>query len=131
MLVKLDHIQLAMPKGEEAKARAFYHGMLELEELEKPETLNARGGCWFAGPGLRLHLGVEEPFQPARKAHPAFQVADLAALAEKLAKHHYEVIWDTLLPMRRFYSADAFGNRIEFLENYDNPLQLRQTATIA
>ena len=85
MITGLDHIQIAMPRGKEPAARAFYSELLGLRELPKPPQLVARGGCWFSGPGLVLHLGVEEPFVAARKAHPAFRVADLdACQAEEL-----------------------------------------------
>ena len=80
----LDHLQLAMPAGKEAEARAFYGGLLGLVELEKPSQLAGRGGCWFALGTQALHLGVDTPFTPARKAHPAFTVSDLEALRERL-----------------------------------------------
>ena len=84
MLTGLDHIQLALPAEGEAAARAFYGDLLGLTEVARPAPLAARGGCWFVGPGLQLHLGVETPFAPARKAHPAFLVTDLAALKARL-----------------------------------------------
>lgn len=113
----LDHVQLAMPRGGEAEARGFYGRLLGLQELEKPATLAGRGGAWFALPdGHGLHLGVEEPFRPNRKAHPAFVAADLDALARALGAEGRTVAWDdALAPRRRFYGEDPFGNRLEFL----------------
>lgn len=117
-LTALDHVQLAMPPGAEAEAaaRAFYGGLLELGELFKPPILAARGGVWFGGPGFQLHLGVETDFHPARKAHPALRCSDLDALARTLLAASYSVEWDEAIPgVRRFYSSDPFGNRLEFL----------------
>jgi catechol 2,3-dioxygenase-like lactoylglutathione lyase family enzyme len=116
----LDHVQLAMPAGGEAQARAFYGGLLGMRELEKPEQLAARGGCWFEAPGAQLHLGVEAGFTPARKAHPALRVDDLEALREALTSAGAPVTPDDTLPnVRRFYAADPFGNRIEFIQEGD------------
>ena len=116
MISALDHVQLALPAGGEEEARAFYGDLLELPEVEKPEPLKSRGGVWFAGPDFGLHLGVETPFVPAKKAHPAFRVERLEVLAERLNGAGVEVVWDTALPeVRRFYAADPFGNRLEFL----------------
>jgi catechol 2,3-dioxygenase-like lactoylglutathione lyase family enzyme len=111
--VRIDHVQLAAPTGCEAAARAFYGGMLGLAEIEKPEPLRSRGGVWFElGGGQQLHIGVEPGFTPARKAHPAFAVEDLDALAGRLG----EVDWDDdVAGLRRFYAADPWGNRLEFV----------------
>jgi catechol 2,3-dioxygenase-like lactoylglutathione lyase family enzyme len=115
VITGLDHVQLACPPGAEDDARAFYGGLLGLGEIEKPEPLRARGGVWFECGAQQLHLGVEEQFRPARKAHPALRVAsveELRALAERLG----EVRWDDDLPgFQRFYVDDPFGNRIEVL----------------
>jgi catechol 2,3-dioxygenase-like lactoylglutathione lyase family enzyme len=115
VITALDHVQLACPPGAEDDARAFYGGLLGLREIEKPEPLRARGGVWFECGAQQLHLGVEEQFRPARKAHPALRVAsveELRALAERLG----EVRWDDDLPgFQRFYVDDPFGNRIEVL----------------
>ena len=115
MISGLDHVQLACPPGGEDEARAFYGGLLGLPEIEKPEPLRARGGVWFECGAHQLHLGVEEDFRPARKAHPALRVAsaaDLRALAERLG----DVRWDEDLPgFERFYVDDPFGNRLEVL----------------
>ncbi|MBW4040739.1 MAG: glyoxalase [Acidobacteria bacterium] len=115
--VTLHHVQLAMPRGEESTARAFWAGVLGMTELTKPPVLAARGGCWFRGGGLEVHLGVEDPFAPARKAHPGVLVRDLPALAERLENTGLTVTWDDGFPgHHRFYVSDPFGNRLEFLE---------------
>lgn len=120
MLTGLDHIQLAMPAGGEAEARRFYGEVLGLRELAKPAPLAARGGCWFEGPTLQLHLGVEQPFAPARKAHPAFLVADLAAWQAHLEQAGIATTPDETVPgVRRCYAADPFGNRLEFVQDGD------------
>lgn len=116
--VELDHVQIAAPEGCEEAARAWFGGLLALEEIEKPERLRERGGAWFALGERQLHIGVEKAFAPARKAHVALRVgaAELDRLAERLAAAGSPVIWDDALPgERRFYSADPWGNRIEFL----------------
>jgi catechol 2,3-dioxygenase-like lactoylglutathione lyase family enzyme len=119
--IALHHTQLAMPRGEEEAARAFYSGALGMTELEKPPVLAARGGCWFRGGGVELHLGVEDPFVPARKAHPGLLVAGLSALAVALEAAGRTVTWDDEFPgYSRFYAADPFGNRLEFLEPEDS-----------
>jgi catechol 2,3-dioxygenase-like lactoylglutathione lyase family enzyme len=116
-IVGLDHVQLAMPAGGEAQARAFYGSLLGMRELEKPMELAGRGGCWFAAPGTQLHLGVEANFVPARKAHPALRVDDLEALRTVLSAAGMPITPDDTLPhVRRFYTADPFGNRIELIQ---------------
>jgi len=111
----LDHVQLACPPGGEAHARRFYGELLGLPELDKPEPLRARGGVWFECGAQQLHLGVEEPFAPARKAHPALLVGSVSEL-EGLAERLGEVRWDEDLPgFARFYVDDPFGNRLELL----------------
>lgn len=117
MLVSIHHIQLAMPEGGEEAARGFYGALLKLDEVPKPAPLQGRGGVWFQRGSLRLHLGVEPNFRPAAKAHPALQVAGLAALAARLEEAGVVVTHDNALPgYARFYALDPFGNRIEFLE---------------
>jgi ribosomal protein S18 acetylase RimI-like enzyme len=114
MIRGLDHVQVAAPRGGEDAARAFYGHLLGLEELPKPERLRARGGVWFDLGDHRLHVGIEEPFAPARKAHPALAVApasELHALADRLGAAGHEVSWDG----PRIYVADPFGNRLELL----------------
>jgi catechol 2,3-dioxygenase-like lactoylglutathione lyase family enzyme len=116
MITGVDHVQLAMPRGREDGARSFYAGLLGMTELAKPPVLAARGGCWFASGTAVLHLGVEEPFAPARKAHPALLVDDLEALAAALAAAGYACVRaDGEIPgVRRFHTNDPFGNRVEF-----------------
>ena len=110
----IDHVQVAAPPGCEQAARAFYGGALGLEELPKPEPLAARGGCWFRAGAQELHVGVEEPFAPARKAHPGLVVDDLDALAARLAGEGIAVSWDDAIPgTKRCHVADPFGNRLE------------------
>jgi catechol 2,3-dioxygenase-like lactoylglutathione lyase family enzyme len=117
-VVGLDHLLLAMPRGQEAAARAFYSGLLGLPELQKPANLAARGGVWFALGSQQLHLGVEKEFRPALKAHPAFLVRDLAALRARLVQHGYAPYEDEPLEgFQRFYVADPFGNRLELMEH--------------
>ena len=114
---RLDHILLAMPPGREEEARAFYHGMLGIAETIKPPDLAARGGCWFEDGPLKIHLGVEKGFVPARKAHPAFIVDDLKALAAKLEQGGYTLARDVPLEgYDRLFVDDPFGNRIELME---------------
>ncbi|RYG91554.1 glyoxalase [Loktanella sp. IMCC34160] len=110
-----DHTQLAIPKGGEDDARAFWVGILGMTELPKPEALAGRGGLWLRAGEVELHLGVEEPFSPARKAHPCFRVPDLDDIARRLVVEGHEVRWDTALTdRRRFFTDDPFCNRIEF-----------------
>lgn len=117
MIQGLHHVQLAMPQGEEERAKAFYIYVLGFKELEKPTILKDRGGVWFLGAGVELHLGVEQPFAPAKKAHPAFQVASLKQAMERLSDQGIDFLHDVDLPtLRRIYIDDPFGNRIELLE---------------
>lgn len=119
-VVGLDHVQLAIPKGEEALARLFYAELLGLRPVPKPRSLRIRGGSWFLGPGIALHLGVEEPFRPNRKAHPALLVADLERARRAIEAAGYAVHTDESgLPARRFYVDDPFGNRIELVDARD------------
>jgi len=113
----IDHVQLAMPKDREDDARRFYGEVLGLPEQPKPPNLAKRGGCWFGTERIVLHLGVEDGFRPARKAHPALLVEDLPALVQRLGDAGVEVTEDEPLPgYDRVYVADPFGNRIELLE---------------
>lgn len=119
-LAGLDHIQLAIPVGGEEAARRFYGEILGLAEVPKPAELATRGGCWFSGPGLHLHLGVEDPFGPATKAHPGLLVEDLeAARAALEAAGAPTRDDDAAVPIRRFYTEDPFGNRIELIDAVD------------
>jgi catechol 2,3-dioxygenase-like lactoylglutathione lyase family enzyme len=111
------HVQLAMPEGREDDAVGFYAGILGLEEIPKPPALAGRGGAWFRSGGVEVHLGVEEGFVPARKAHPAFLVDDLAGLEERLRGSGMEPAADVELEgHRRVHVSDPFGNRLELIE---------------
>lgn len=117
MIAAVDHVQLAAPPGSEDALRAYYTGILGMTELPKPPALAARGGCWFQAGPVQLHLGIEEAFRPAGKAHPGLRVVGIEAYAERLAARGATVTWDGDLPgHRRFYSHDPVGNRLEFLE---------------
>jgi catechol 2,3-dioxygenase-like lactoylglutathione lyase family enzyme len=116
-VVGLDHVQLAMPPGREDEAEAFYSGLLGIPRVPKPPVLAARGGCWFEDPPLRLHLGVEADFRPARKAHPALAVVGLNRLAARLRAAGLEVRpGDGVEGQEQCYVDDPFGNRIELIE---------------
>jgi catechol 2,3-dioxygenase-like lactoylglutathione lyase family enzyme len=116
-ILGLDHVQLAMPAGQEHVARAFYSDVLGLIEEQKPANLSLRGGVWFRGGPVRLHLGVEAEFRAARKAHPALLVRGLAELGARCRAAGFEPIADEPLPgFDRFYIFDPFGNRLELLE---------------
>ena len=116
-MLRLDHVQLAIPKGAEDLCRPFYVGLLGLKEVPKPPALAGRGGLWLESGSVRIHLGVEEDFRPARKAHPAIAVADLDGLARTMSEAGHEPAWDEAIPdVRRFYVQDPVGNRIEFME---------------
>jgi GNAT superfamily N-acetyltransferase len=114
MITAVDHVQVAAPPGSEDAARAFYGELLGLAELEKPAALRARGGAWFAVGDQQLHVGIEDPFAPARKAHPALRLpraGALRALAARLDAAGHTVAWDG----PRCYVADPFGNRLELI----------------
>jgi catechol 2,3-dioxygenase-like lactoylglutathione lyase family enzyme len=116
-LKSIDHIQLAIPPGGEDQARRFYDALLGVPEVPKPTEMAARGGCWFEQEGLRIHLGVEEDFRPSRKAHPAFIVEGLRALAARLEEGGCRPTrGDGFDGCLRFYVDDPFGNRIELIE---------------
>jgi catechol 2,3-dioxygenase-like lactoylglutathione lyase family enzyme len=113
MALALDHVQVMMPKGREDEARAFYAGLLGLTEVEKPEPMRANGGVWFAE---GIHVSGEEDFSPPRRAHPALRVDDPDVLADRLAAAGCSVDWDERWPgVRRFYTRDPFGNRLELV----------------
>lgn len=120
-IVGLDHVQVAAPPGCEDAARAFYGGLLGLLEIDKPPLLEVRGGCWFRVGAGELHVGVEDPFRPALKAHPALLVGSggaLEELAESLAGSGVEIRWadDAETPgQRRFHVSDPWGNRVEVI----------------
>ena len=116
-LVGVHHVQLAMPPGQEEVAEVFYTGSLGMERVPKPAHLAGRGGCWFRGSGLELHLGIEEGFRPSAKAHPALRVEGLAALRDSLEQAGAELTEDTQLDGHdRCYVQDPFGNRLELIE---------------
>lgn len=116
-LKKIDHIQLAAPRGCEEAAREFFSGILGLIEVEKPAELKKRGGVWFEFGTFQLHIGVEEPFSPAKKAHPAFVVENIEGLKGHLVEKDIPFSEDADLPgASRIHVHDPFGNRLEFLE---------------
>jgi len=118
MILSIDHIQIAMPAGGEEQARAFYINLLGFTEIPKPPELAKRGGAWFESDSTQLHLGVEQDFRPARKAHPAFIVDHLEVLLARLQNAGFEI--DTSQPpldgYQRAHVFDPFGNRIELME---------------
>jgi len=116
-VVGIDHVQLAMPAGREEEARAFYAGLLGIPEVPKPAELARRGGAWFENGAVKVHLGVEAGFRPARKAHPALLVRDLRGLVLRLREAGAAIAEDEPLPgYDRIFTADPFGNRLELLE---------------
>jgi catechol 2,3-dioxygenase-like lactoylglutathione lyase family enzyme len=116
MLAAIDHVQLAMPPGREDEARAFFGGLLGMTEIPKPSALTARGGCWFESGAVRLHLGVEQDFRPAKKAHPALLCSDYERLLARLRAAGAAVTSDEAIEgIRRCYIEDPFGNRIELV----------------
>jgi catechol 2,3-dioxygenase-like lactoylglutathione lyase family enzyme len=121
-IIAIEHVQLAMPQGGEQAAREFYEGLLGIPEIPKPAHLAARGGAWFERGALKIHLGVETDFRPARKAHPALLVQDLEGLIAHLRAHHVDVDDDEPLEgYLRVYVTDPFGNRIELMERRASP----------
>ncbi len=117
-ILSIDHVQIAMPVGQEDLARPFYADVLGFTEIPKPAELAKRGGVWFQSNGVQLHLGVDADFRPARKAHPAFIVSDLDLMIAKVQQAGYET--DTSQPplegYKRAHVFDPFGNRIELME---------------
>jgi len=114
----IDHVQVAAPPGCEPEARRYYGELLGLRELIKPDSLKQQGGCWFASAnGQQLHVGVQHPFTPARKAHPAFAITRFDELRARMTELGAEVIDDSAIAgLRRFFSYDPWGNRLEFVE---------------
>jgi catechol 2,3-dioxygenase-like lactoylglutathione lyase family enzyme len=116
-VLRLDHVQLAMPAGREDDAAAFYEGLLGIPQVPKAPHLAARGGCWFERGDLKVHLGVEKDFRPATKAHPALLVDDVRTLAAAIGAAGHRVVDDEPLEgYDRVYVDDPFGNRIELLQ---------------
>ncbi|HNQ06933.1 MAG TPA: VOC family protein [Tetrasphaera sp.] len=117
-ITRLQHVQLAIPPGGEQASRSFWVDALGFIEVPKPPMLAVRGGCWFRLGDLEMHMGIEEPFVPARKAHPALLATDLDALAARLTEAGGEVRWSQEVPgTKRFHTDDPFGNRLEFIED--------------
>jgi len=117
LVVEIDHVQIAAPKGCECDARKFFGDLLGLSEIQKPVALRSRGGCWFRVGSRQLHIGIEDGFSPATKAHPAFATRDIGALSERLEQTGVQITWDDAVAgIRRFYVADPWGNRLEFTE---------------
>ena len=126
LVTDIDHLQIAAPKGCEAQARHFFGDVLGLAEIEKPKSLRSRGGCWFRVGSRQLHIGVEEPFRPATKAHPAFSVNDIQTAFAHLQNRGILCVWDKpLAGRRRFYARDPWGNRLEFTQPSQNGLRFR------
>lgn len=118
----IDHVQLAMPADGEERAREFYATLLGMREVEKPTMLAQRGGCWFESGPVRIHLGVEADFRPARKAHPALRCFDYQGLVARLRESGVEVIPDDSIPgVERCHIVDPFGNRIELIAESLHP----------
>lgn len=114
---KLDHVQLAAPVGTEETARKFYGDLLGFKEVEKPILLKKLGGVWFEAGQVQLHIGIEEPFSPAKKAHPAIRVKNIENMKIYLKEQNIEFSIDDRIPgANRFHMSDPFGNRIEFME---------------
>lgn len=116
--IAIDHVQLAMPPSQEEKAREFYCGILRMSEIPKPPELAQRGGAWFSSGSVQLHLGVENDFRPAKKAHPALRCSEYDLLLAQLRQAGVEVREDHARKnARRAYVDDPFGNRIELIES--------------
>jgi catechol 2,3-dioxygenase-like lactoylglutathione lyase family enzyme len=114
----IDHVQVAAPAGGEEAARRFYGELLGMEELPKPEAIRARGGCWFRAGAQELHVGVEDPFAPARKAHPGFVVSGLAVIRSRLSEGDVPFEDDAKIEgVDRLFVHDPFGNRLELRES--------------
>jgi catechol 2,3-dioxygenase-like lactoylglutathione lyase family enzyme len=115
-VVGVDHIQLAMPSAGEDKARAFYSRLLEMPEVPKPPDLAKRGGVWFESSLVKIHLGVDPDFRPARKAHPGLLVEGVEELVARIRAAGYEVIDELLDGRLRAFVHDPFGNRLELID---------------
>jgi catechol 2,3-dioxygenase-like lactoylglutathione lyase family enzyme len=114
--LRIDHVQPAMPRGEEEQARRFFVDALGMAEIAKPPKLAKRGGCWFASGGVQIHLGVEDDFRPAKKAHPALRCSNRSHLLARLTESCVTVVEVPDIPgVRRGYISDPFGNRIELI----------------
>ena len=119
-IVGLDHVQIPILAGGEDEVRRFYGELLGLTEVPKPAPLAVRGGCWLVAPGVALHFGVEEDFRPSLRAHVALLVDDLEALRARLEAAGVVTIDDPMpIGVRRFYTTDPFGNRLELVDRRD------------
>ncbi|TKH05642.1 glyoxalase [Peribacillus simplex] len=113
----IDHYQLASPKNTEDQSRKFFTEILMFKEVNKPRSLRSNGGLWFESGSIKIHIGTEDNFIPARKAHPALEVENLNDFKQHLITKHISFTVDERLPgANRIYLADPFGNRIEILE---------------
>lgn len=129
-VIGLDHVQLSIPPGGEDAGRGFYGGLLGLTEVPKPAPLAERGGCWFAGAGVAIHLGVDPEFVPARKAHVALLIDDLDGLRQALDAAGVTMLEDDAsIGVRRFYAFDPFGNRLELVDARDRGFTDRRSAS--
>ena len=118
-ILAIDHIQLAIPAGEEDRARAFYCDLLGFTEVAKPANLSP-SGCWFESGQVALHVGIDPDFRPATKAHPAFRVDDLASLRKRLKQAGHKTKDDTPIESyNRFFTSDPFGNRVELMQKVE------------
>ena len=127
-IIGIDHVQLAMPAGQEEQARKFYRDVLGLPERPKPADMAKRGGCWFENHLVKVHLGVERDFRPATKAHPGLLVSDLRAVAERCRDNGHEVHeGPAMAGYERVFVNDPFGNRIELLQQVP-PKHLQSTS---
>jgi catechol 2,3-dioxygenase-like lactoylglutathione lyase family enzyme len=116
-IVGIDHVQLAMPAGGEAQARAFYGGLLGLPETPKPAALAQRGGCWFESDQVKIHLGVDKAFHAATKAHPGLLVTGLQGIVARCREQGFDVVDDApMAGYERVFINDPFGNRLELME---------------
>lgn len=116
-IIGIDHVQLAMPAGQEEQARGFYRDVLGLPETPKPPDMARRGGCWFESDRVKIHLGVDKSFHPATKAHPGLLVSELQAIVERCRERGIAIIDDAPLPgYRRVFVHDPFGNRLELMQ---------------
>jgi len=113
----IHHVQIAAPQDSDVESRNFYGVALQMEEIEKPENLKKRGGVWFACGNHQLHIGIQDDFVSAKKAHPAFEMVNLDALRKRLTEYRVVIVDDVAIEgMKRLFVNDPFGNRLEFLE---------------
>jgi len=121
----IDHVQFSMPRGGEPKAREFYGELLGLAEIPAPPNVAARGAVWFLCGSMQIHLGIEDDFRPARKAHPAFLIRDLKKALEALANAGYEIKPDSEPnpSYARAFTSDPFGNRVELMQPREKSAQ--------